>query len=386
MKFYKRYFKGKVFVYVSLWAFLITGQSYQALADNPSGDGLRIIPDDEMPIVLDLIANQMRDNYERIITWSGEIDVKINSLITGDTAEVIFEKVTDANGEPPVAILQKVEEKTVFVIDANKNYVYIDNFREKPGKYFHYIDGRDLGNKGASPYRSTLIARPDFFIEAKPKRFDIKDNTIIQRKAVKRPSRQEPATGFYVGIFSDPRRIYVPGGGYTWNHLGILKKKINRYGKIEFDGYSLQMEEHIKGNVIEYKIIEPSVVSLERSDPNHYVIITKIFSSQCGFNMTYWEAATGSGMVFQKITWEYELINGVYLPKRVVQKDYRSNGEVGYEKGCTYTNSKLNQKIPSETFEYTNLKLKDGDIFIDEILKKEYRYNGATKTLKPVEK
>ena len=386
MKFYKRYYICKILVYVSVWFFLMTGQYYQAFADEPSGQTIRIISDEEMPIILDLIANQVRDNYERIITWSGEIDVKLNWLHTGAIAQEMF-KFTDAKGEPPVAILQKVEEKTVFVIDANKNYVYIDNFREKPSKFLNHTTGKDLGNSGSHPYWSTLIAKPDFLLKATPQSLDRKENKIIRRKAVKRPSPQkELRTGFYEGIISDPRRIFMPGTIPTWDYHDILIKKINRYGKIEFDGYSLQMEERIKGDVIEYKIIEPAVVSLERSDPNHYVILTKIFSSRCGFNMTYLEAATGSGMVFQKFTWEYELINGVYLPKRVVRKDYNSNGEVSSEKDCTYTNSKLNQKIPAETFEYTNLKLKDGNIFIDEILKKEYRYKGATKTLEPTEK
>ena len=88
----------------------------------------------------------------------------------------------------------------------------------------------------------------------------------------------------------------------------------------------------------------------------------------------------------QKFTWEYELVNGAYLPKRVVKKHYGLDGEVALEKENTYVNNKLNQKIPSETFEYTNLKLKDRDIFIDEILNKEYRYKAATKTLEPVRK
>ncbi|MBW8039062.1 MAG: hypothetical protein FVQ85_03585 [Planctomycetes bacterium] len=386
MKFYKRYYIGKILVYVSLWAFLITGHSYEALADNPSGNALRIIPNDEMPIVLDLIGNQVRNNYERIITWSGEIDVKLNKVYTGVAAEEVF-IFTDGQGETPEAILQKVEEKITFAFDANKNFVYIDNFREKPSRYFNYITGTDLGNSGSHPYWSTITARPDFLLKVTPQSLDRKENRIIRRKAVKRPSpRKESRTGLYEGIISDPRRMFMPGGGYTWDHLGILIKKINRYGKIEFDGYTLQMEERIKGEIIEYKIIEPSVVSLERSDPNHYIIIAKIFSSQCGFNMIYWEVTTGGGIPLQKFTWEYELINGVFLPKRVVTKHYGSSGEVALEKESTYVNNKLNQTISPETFEYTNLKLKEGDIFIDEILNKEYRYKAATRTLEPVEK
>ena len=46
----------------------------------------------------------------------------------------------------------------------------------------------------------------------------------------------------------------------------------------------------------------------------------------------------------------------------------------------------MNAPIPTETFKYSNLGLKDGDVFIDKILGKEFRYEVATKKLTPVEK
>ena len=127
-------------------------------------------------------------------------------------------------------------------------------------------------------------------------------------------------------------------------------------------------------------------MSLERKSPEHYITTTKTFSSQYGFNIIHWEVASGNGMLLQKFSWEYELINNVYVPKKVVEKHYDSNGEVALERDCTYIKNTLNQAIPLEKFEYTNLNLKEGDIFIDEILNKEYRYEVATQTLKPVEK
>ncbi|MHC4426137.1 MAG: hypothetical protein ACYSYV_08580 [Planctomycetota bacterium] len=385
MKIYKRHYVGKSLVYILLWL-LLTGYSYQALADEPSAETARTISYEEMPIILDLIANKIHDNYKRIITWSGEIDVKLNMLHRGAAAEEVF-KFTDGIGEIPEAILQKAEEKTSFAIDANKNFVYIDNFREKPSKYFNDNTATDMGNVGSHPYWSTITARPDFLLKATPQSLARKENKISRRKAVKKPSpRKESRTGLYEGITSDPRRIFMPGGGFTWDHFERLINKIDRFGRIEFDGYRLKLEEHKKGDITEYIIIEPSVISLERSNPNHYVIITKIFSSQCGFNMIYWEATSGGGMPLQEFTWQYQLVNDVYLPKRVVEKHYCSSGEVALEKDSTYINNKLNQEISSETFEYTNLNLKEGDIFIDEIKNKEYRYEAATKTLKPVAK
>jgi hypothetical protein len=330
MKIYSQFHTRKIRVYVSLW-FLITGISYRALAQDPSGQTVRIIPDGEIPLVLHLIANQIRDNYERIATWSGEIDVKISWLWTGARAEDFSTKLTGAEGQMLAAILQKAEERTAFAIDADRSFVYIDNFREQRCKFLDAATGADLGNM-SWPYSSgptgyTVVSRPDFLLEATPQSFDRKENKILHRKAVKKPSPpKEFRTGLYQGIISDPRRIFMHGGISAWEHHDILIKKINRFGKIEFDGYGLKMEEQIKGDIIEYKIEEPSVISLERNDPNDYIITTKVFSSQYGFNMIYWRAVSGGGIPIQEFTWEYELIDDVYLPKRVVEKYYGSNG------------------------------------------------------------
>ena len=118
-------------------------------------------------------------------------------------------------------------------------------------------------------------------------------------------------------------------------------------------------------------------LGVRSNSPEDYVIFTKTYSSQCGFNIVYWEIKSGSGKLRQLYTWEYELVDNVYLPKRVVKKDYSLEGELISEKDCTYNNNKVNQEIPAGTFEYTNLKLKEGDKFVDEIESKEYKYEDA---------
>ena len=153
---------------------------------------------------------------------------------------------------------------------------------------------------------------------------------------------------------------------------------------MEFDGYRLKIEKHQKGDITEYKIMQPGVVSLERDSPDDYAIITRVFSDEYGLNMKYWKVASGSGQILQEFSWEYELVNGVYLPKKVVEKHYGANGDVTREKNSTYINNEVNNEIPAKTFEYTNLHLKDGDIFEDKIANKKYRYKEATKNLEPL--
>jgi hypothetical protein len=373
MRFYKQYCKNKFLYLFLLWS-LIIGSACQALSVEDPNQAERDIPDNEMPVILQLIGSQIRDNYQRINTWTGEIDEKIIWIHTGAQAEHFFHAV-DTNGKTPKVLMQNAEEKVLFAIDAKKNFIFIDNFREKPSEYFNYNTGEDLGNRGTAQNRYTIINKPDFLFKAEPIRLD-KNNKICHMRAVKKTSKQDLRTGLYESS-DDPRNVFAPGWIFTWDFFDDLTKRIEKFGKIEFDGYKLQIKEYIKDDIVEYKVIQPAIVNLERSKPEDYVIITKIFSSKCGFNMISLEDVTGSGTVFQKHTWEYELVNGVYLHKRTTEKHYGANGEISLEKDCTYTNNKVNQGISPETFTYKNLGLKDGDEFIDKIEGKEYKVQDA---------
>lgn len=382
MKNYEQYYKKVISSCFLLLCILLGMYFTSAFANEPSRETKRVIPEEEMPAILGLIGESIRDNYERIQTWSGEIDVKMNWLWTGAKAEEIFKNFTNAIGEVPEAILQKIEQKDIFAVDAKRNFVYVNKFREK-NQYLNHINGVDLGRSSHHQIQSTSIATQDYIVEAKPRRWDINFN-LTEMRAVKKSSQKQSGTGLCTGI-DDPRKVFMPAGN-PWNYFNNLVEQINKLNKLDVYGHKFKIEEYKKGKIFEYKIIQPAVINKEGSSPENYVILTQIHSSQYAFNIIYWEIRSGSDRLKQRYTWEYEFIDNVCLPKRVVKKDYDSSGRVASEKDCTYTNNKVNQVIPPETFEYTNLNLKDGDIFVDEILKKEYRYRTATKTLEPIDK
>lgn len=375
---------NKIEIAVCVLLYLLPPLNFcQLLADNNSEDIVNDIPYAEMPRVFGLIASDIRDNYEKIITWSGQINVKINRLHSGESVEGVF-VFTDRRGEMPESILQKIEEKITFSVDVKKGFIYVDNSREKPSQYYNSKTGDDIGNKGSSPYRSTLIAKPDYVIESRARRYSTDDNKVIGMKAVKKTSTQDTTTNLYRGI-DDPRKVFMPGGN-PWEGFEWLTQYIDTYGKAEIGGYSLRVTESKNNDSLEYKIVKPSAFSASRKDPNDYIIQTKIYSDKFGFNITYWYITYGSGKPIQEFTYEYELIDGIYLPKKVREKYYSQNGEVYLEKDCNYTNNKVNKEISPGTFESTNLNLKDGDILVDEISKEEYQYEEPTKTFKLLEK
>jgi hypothetical protein len=371
-------------VLVLLW-FLIAGFAHQTVAAADANQTVRSVPAEEIPTILDLIANGIRENYERINTWTGEIDKKITWVHTGSLVEELLENAADRKGDVPETLLQKAQDKITFAVDTNNNFVYVDTLRDKPSTYFNYNTGTAVGNSGPSPIWSTIIAKPDFLLKADAQSFEKGTGRLIHKKAEKKLSKQKSQRSLYEGRY-DPRKAFFPGADFTWDTLDRLIARLEKYGKIAIDGYTFKMEEYKRGDNIEYEIIEPTVMNLERTKPEHYVILTMVFSSQYGFNMTSFEAANGSGTVFQKFTWEYELTDSVYVPKRVIMKLHNVKGEVTDEYDSTYKNNKVNQEISSDTFEISNLKLMDGDVFIDEIANKKSVYKKDTDTLEEIRK
>jgi hypothetical protein len=100
-----------------------------------------------------------------------------------------------------------------------------------------------------------------------------------------------------------------------------------------------------------------------------------IFSGEKGFNITSLENTRSDGKLFQKMTWDYDLVDGVYLPNKTTKQDFTGeNANLKYKRECSFRDLKINHSIPPETFTYKNLGLQKGDKFIDEILNKEYTY------------
>jgi hypothetical protein len=337
----------------------------------------------EMIAVLDLIGTCIQGNYSKIQTWTGQAEVEIKYLHTGKNAQEIFQSFTDGKGEPPIAILQTINEQFEFAIDTQKNFVYTDSFRIRPSQYVDPITKQDLGNKGSNPYRLTSIAVPDYLIQAKPKSVDSKEKQIIASWAKKVSSQRDLSTGLY-NEMDDPRMAFSPGGVFPWKSFDLIQDKIQKNGRIEFDGYQYKIYEIKRGDQQDFKIIHPAVINLERSSPEHYVITTKICSEKYGYNFTEWKIARGDGLLLTEYFWEYDLVDGIYLPKIYIEKQYNSTGEVIREKRSLFIRNTINQPIDPEIFGYKSLHLTNGDLFIDEMENKKFRYNESTSNLEEI--
>jgi hypothetical protein len=333
---------------------------------NNTENNFQPVPPDQMSGILTMISNETQSNYNKIKIWQGKVDATIGKIYEGTEAERVFKNETDGVGQVPKKV-KKIQENTVeFAVNCEKGLFFDKKFYRSPLRYIDPDSARVLGTKSIVG-STTTIATPEYRITNVP--FIKREDVIITRQAVKEKRAFKESGPTFRRDFFDPRYEAIDGGGFRQTFLFLLNY-IEKHGEFNIDGYSLRMEERVGGTTTEYRLEIGSQVS-----PGEFLFATMIFNSDKGFNITLSETRSADGKLYQKMTWEYEAINGVYLPKRTTKQNFKGeNAELGYERECVFTNLKLNQAIPEETFTYKNLGLKNDDKFVDKILGKEYTY------------
>lgn len=324
-----------------------------------------------IPQVLTLISEQIRSNYDRIKTWQGEADVTTDFINEGAEADRIFREHTNGTGEVPKVVKEHIESGYQFAADVEKDFLYSNRYQKIPPVYTDLKSRRNLGTKSLRPWFTFSIATHEYSIFSMPSTFH--ENSIVGRRAVKETRQKDSTCTSGMPLASDPRETFTTAGGKAWESFPRMLQYINEHGKYSFDGHDLKVEESISENITKYRIEIPGKINTGK-----YLFSTKIFSSEAGFNMTSFEVTNEYGKVLLEWKWDYDLIDGVYLPKVTSQRNFtRKDGGLDYEKRYTFKNQKVNEPIPAETFTYKNLGLKNGDKFVDKIEGKEYKYQDA---------
>ncbi len=347
------------------------------LAGDATGE-FQPVDSNRIPEILNMISIQMRNNYDRIKTWRGEVRLSIVRIHEGATAEELFKLNTPGKGDIPAILLNRAEITVEFALNSAKDLLFV-NHCEKPPHYTDFETGRDLGAT-LIPDPIRAIATPEYYLHSRLN--TTREGVVLNRKAVK-TKREKGRMGCRSGMppIYEPRDSF--GAGRTIREtLPLVLQYINEHGELNVDGHRLKVEEHKYGDVTRYRVQLPARIS-----PEAHIFLKMVFCSDKGFNIVSYEDTNPNDKVFQRLTWEYELVSGVYLPKKTTEEHFeRPNGELSYHEESTFRNLQLNQPIPAETFEYTNLGLKNGDKFVDKIENKEYRYKEDTETLELIEK
>lgn len=328
------------------------------------------VPPDQMSGILTMISNETQSNYDKIKIWKGKIDATIGIISEGTKAERVFKNKTDGVGQVPKKVITLNESTVEFAVNFEKGLFFDKKFFRSPLRYIDPDSGRVLGTESIVGSTTTIVT-PEYRITNVPvvNRKDV----IITRQAVKEKRAFEESSSTYRKDIFDPRIEAIDGRAFRGSFLFLINY-IEKHGEFRIDGQSLRIEKHVAGTTTEYRLEIPS----PQLNPGEFVFTTMIFNSDKGFNITLSETRTADGKLYNKAIWEYEAINGVYLPTRTMNRIFQGeNAELHSEQECIYTNLKLNQAIPEETFTYKNLGLKNGDKFIDKILDKEYSYQNG---------
>lgn len=262
----------------------------------------------------------------------------------------------------------KHEELTIeFALNAEKDLLFVNHYSEKPRQYIDFETKRDLGAKWM-PDRSKAIVTSEYYLHSSPN--TTREGVVLNRKAIK-VKREKNRRGCVTPI----PPIYEPRDSFGAKRsiletLPLVLQHINEHGEFNVDGHRLKVEEQKYGDVTRYLVRQPAKVA-----PETYFFLKMVFCSENGFNIVSYELTDSNGKLNRRLTWEYELVSGVYLPKKTTEERFeRTNGELSYHRESTFRNLQLNQAIPEKTFTYKNLGLQNGDKFIDRILDKEYTY------------
>ena len=347
--------------------------------------GFKPVESDRIPEILTLISERIKSNYERIKTWQGEGSIRESYIYEGPRAEKVFKADTIGEGEIPSKIKKHIDAYVEFSIDVEKDFMYV-NFNSnspKPLQYMDFETKRDLGAKRTLDLRRT-IRTPEYQIDCSGHRR--RRGVVIEQRAVKqaRPMNDLMCDVEIIPVY-DPMKTCKAFKDEIWELFPQLTEIIMERGKYSIDDFDLTIEERKFGGITEYRIKLPS----KAGTPENFLYLSSnmVFSSDKGFNIISYQYVDQNGIQLRNQAWDYDNVDGVYVPINVTQKDFNwPEGSLSSEKIVSFKNLHVNHVIPPGTFEYTNLGLKDGDVFVDEIMDKEYRYEVATKQLKPVEK
>jgi len=329
----------------------------------------------QVPKVLRMISEATRCNYECIRTWEGREFVSANYYIHDEIrAEEIFNQNTNDSGPKPKKITERVKETIEFSIDVEKDLIYVNRYQKEPAQYIDLETGRKLVPKGIAGRVKTILT-PEFQIDCT--RHTMRDGVALSHRAVKQVRLKGSECVSNMHPIYDPKDLF--GRPKCWETMDYILNYMEKQGTfdINIDGYELKLEMREIENAIEYRIQQPlkGSTTQEKLSPEYYMLVTTVFSEQKGYNRILCEIEDGRGRKYSKEEWDYELVNGIYLPIKTAKRNFRPDTvKLSFEEVSSVQNYKITQPIPAEVFTYKNLGLKNGDKFIDKILDKEYTY------------
>lgn len=332
--------------------------------------------------ILNMIDVRVRDNYERINTWQGKVKVVTDGIYEGESRKRFYERIL-VDRPVPNKVKDHREFTKEFALNANKGLLY-DNYYMDGQNYSVDVEtGRNLQLKELVQMGGSgkNILTTDYLIDCLDNQN--RNGTIVSRTVIKqaRPKGELTCQSQLSPVF-DPRetmRIFGDITGESFDPLGGTFAKylafFDKEGGHSVNGYpTITVEECNVGDVKKYRIALV-VLSKDSTGATVHFFSNLVCSSEAGFNVVSYTTTDSNGRMLENKTWDYGLINGVFLPvQKVEQKFDYHTGNIIDQSTVTFIDQKANNSISDKVFTYKNLGLQNGDKFVDKIAGKEYTY------------
>jgi len=321
------YKKTKTGIFLLL--ILVASAKSESIKDNNAAE-YELLPYRRIPEILNMISSRVQNNYKRIRTWEGKVESEVDYIYEGKNAERIFKTNTHDIGETPRIVMNHADTTIEFSLDAEKDYLYVHSYSDKLFQYMDLDTGRDLGAKGI-PGEGRSILTKEYRTQC---RADTRHkNVVTSRKAIKQ--KLQDCSGCQKSPVFDPRESFEAGEP-IWETLQHILGQINKDGEWKVGEYSLKVGERKVGDVIQYRIITPAKIT-----EVDILFSTMVFSSEKGFNVILFKVADINDRILQNATWDYELMEGIYLPKKTTQQNYTGkDGGLSYNRESSFKNCK----------------------------------------------
>lgn len=339
----------------------------------PSDLDWKPIARDERIKTLGFLQTQLKANFEKIQTWSGEYYGRQEQKLTPSFVKGLFAGGPSKDGGQ--GLFQEFVVGTKFVIDMSGNRIFRE--RDVETMRFLTIDGRKpVVIPRTGPVEARTIVTDEHYIWFRPSeriitRVELPDDP---RARDKQAARRDPVseTVSEKGDLFNPRELFALS-----NPRGNAAGELNVYIR------SLKGE----GGPEEQTAMESKLVvdRAEQQDRTWYrvrypatadVVFTSIFLSSAGYNPVL--VTVSSDLAGEHTTsikrWAWASVDGIFVPSAFSfyfrshpdDRDYQNVLELSL-RDC-----QLNQKLSPDQFTYRALGMKEGALVLDKIDKVVY--------------
>ena len=334
--------------------FLCKGAYSQEFGGVPSE--WREVARSEMMTVLDMIAEHVKGNYEKIRTWEVEYRVEVEDFLSpGPLPEPVARHVQLATN----GIIQRTEFTMLFIVDMETNARYW--FKQDPKLTWLKPDTREpvsIPNTVVLPKRSVCSAGEYLHFDGVvvPELADLPGHPQAQNKRVAYRDPVEYVQKQRLRDLLDPRVFFNNGALRLWDSIGKYKKEAKRLG----DRLKLLVADGPGGPWyrIALSLTGGGLATLTFSPQVHFHPVRRIVLLE----------ESGEKVVDGDERWEWKRFGEIYVPVKVTVS-VRSGDPAGHYNvlRAELVRCILNKAVDRDQFTYKALGLKDGDLVMDRV-------------------